>query len=179
MHFHEWKILCFGSNFTEVCSQGSNKQFCSVGSGNGLAPDRWQAITWTNADPFLRPIFVAQVGDELTDIVKNHVLVVVKQSWRIWVWIQKALWYKQNKTMHIFHRIYCVQQITLHHICWWRLINILTNKNRSHKNKFNTCTRTWNSIISNPENTIMHNGVLVTEKQFFYILFLELWYSSN
>ena len=34
--------------FTEVCSQGSNWQYPSIGSVNGLAPSRRQAIIWTN-----------------------------------------------------------------------------------------------------------------------------------
>ena len=35
-------------DFTEVCSQGSNYQYSSIGSENGLAPARRQAIIWTN-----------------------------------------------------------------------------------------------------------------------------------
>ena len=35
-------------DFTEVCSQGSNYQYCSIGSDNGLA----LAIIWTNDDQF-------------------------------------------------------------------------------------------------------------------------------
>ena len=49
MHFIEWKILNFDSYFTEVSSQGSNWQLVSFVSGNGLAPNRRQAITWTKA----------------------------------------------------------------------------------------------------------------------------------
>ena len=30
-----------------VCSQGSNQQYSSIGSDNGLAPSRRQAIIWT------------------------------------------------------------------------------------------------------------------------------------
>ena len=37
-----WKSLYYGSNFTKV--------WFSIGSDNGLAPNRWQAITWTNDD---------------------------------------------------------------------------------------------------------------------------------
>ena len=36
-------------NFTEVYSQGFNWQLVNIGSGNGLVPNRQQAITWTNA----------------------------------------------------------------------------------------------------------------------------------
>ena len=50
MHFHEWNILYFDSNFIEVCSWGSNWQYSSIGSDNGLAPIRRQAIIWTNAE---------------------------------------------------------------------------------------------------------------------------------
>ena len=45
-------------------SQESNHQKASTGSGNGLAPNRWQAITWTNGDPVSR-IYAALGGDEL------------------------------------------------------------------------------------------------------------------
>ena len=31
-----------------MCSQGSNKQYSSIGSDNGSAPAKQQAITWTN-----------------------------------------------------------------------------------------------------------------------------------
>ena len=39
MHFREWKVLYFDSNFTEVCSYGSNWQHVSIGSGNGMSPN--------------------------------------------------------------------------------------------------------------------------------------------
>ena len=65
MHFYEWKVFHFNSHFTEVCSSGSNWQKVSIGSGNGLAPVRRQAITWTNADPVHWRIYAALGGDEL------------------------------------------------------------------------------------------------------------------
>ena len=34
-------------------------------SGNGLAPNRQQAITWSNDDPVYRRIYAALAGDEL------------------------------------------------------------------------------------------------------------------
>ena len=46
--FLEWTCLHFDWNFTEVCSQGSIEQYASIGSDNGLAPNRRQAIIWTN-----------------------------------------------------------------------------------------------------------------------------------
>ena len=46
IHFREWNVLYFDSNFTAVCSCGSSWQYVSVGSGDGLAPNRRQAISW-------------------------------------------------------------------------------------------------------------------------------------
>ena len=51
MHFLEWKWQNTDSIFIEICSQISNVWYTSIGSGNGLAPNRRQAIAWTNADP--------------------------------------------------------------------------------------------------------------------------------
>ena len=65
MQFRQWKFFHFDSNVTEVCSWGSNWQKVSIGSGNGLAPNRWQAITWTNVDSVHPRIDVALGGDEL------------------------------------------------------------------------------------------------------------------
>ena len=39
-------MFTFRVNFTEVCSYGSNWQYPSIGSDNGLAPNRRQAIIW-------------------------------------------------------------------------------------------------------------------------------------
>ena len=66
MHFLEWKRQNSDSNFTEICYQESNWQQASIGSGNSLAPNRRQAITWTNADPVYWCIYAAYMrGDEL------------------------------------------------------------------------------------------------------------------
>ena len=48
MHFLERKCLNSDWNFSEVCSRGSNWQFSSIGSVNGLVTSRRQAIIWTN-----------------------------------------------------------------------------------------------------------------------------------
>ena len=47
MYYLEWKSLYFDSNFIEICFQGPNKS-SSVGSDNSLAPNRRQAIIWTD-----------------------------------------------------------------------------------------------------------------------------------
>ena len=63
MHFLEWTWS--DSNFTEICSQGSNWQHASIGLDSGLAPNSRQAIIWTNADPIHWHIYAALGGDEL------------------------------------------------------------------------------------------------------------------
>ena len=40
----------FQPNVTEVCFQWSSEQYVNIGSDNGLSPNRWQAIIWTNVD---------------------------------------------------------------------------------------------------------------------------------
>ena len=51
VHFREWKLLYFDWYFIEFCSLGSNWQKLRIGLYNGLAPNRRQAIIWTNAVP--------------------------------------------------------------------------------------------------------------------------------
>ena len=54
IHFVEWKCSNCDKNFTEVCSQGSNWQYSSIGSDNGLVPSRrqshylnqWKLVYW-------------------------------------------------------------------------------------------------------------------------------------
>ena len=43
------KNIRISTNFTEVCSLGFYQQYSSIGSDNGLASTRRQAIIWTNA----------------------------------------------------------------------------------------------------------------------------------
>ena len=57
MHFIEWKVLYFDSNFTELCWQ-----WVTIASGNGWAPKRRQVIIWTNADPVHRRIYATLGG---------------------------------------------------------------------------------------------------------------------
>ena len=48
LQFLELENKKFDLDFTEVCSQLSNQQYYNIGSNNGLAPARQQAISWTN-----------------------------------------------------------------------------------------------------------------------------------
>ena len=53
----------------------SNRQYISTGSGNGLVPNRRQAIIWTNADPIHWHIYAALGGDELKKIIAAHLKI--------------------------------------------------------------------------------------------------------
>ena len=47
--FLQWKFSYFNLNFTlKACSQGSDSQYASIDSDEGLAPNMCQAIIWTN-----------------------------------------------------------------------------------------------------------------------------------
>ena len=46
--FSWMKCINFDKDFTEFCFQGSNQQYSSIDSDNGLAQARRQAIIWTN-----------------------------------------------------------------------------------------------------------------------------------
>ena len=43
-------MLYFNSNFTDMCSHGLNSQYGIIGSDNGLAPNKRQAIMSHNDD---------------------------------------------------------------------------------------------------------------------------------
>ena len=54
-----------GRILIEICSQNSNWQYTIIGSYNGLAPERRQAIIWTNAGILL----IGPLGTHLSEIV--------------------------------------------------------------------------------------------------------------
>ena len=124
LHFREWKLMYFHSNFTEICSQGSSWQQPSIGSDNGLALKMRQAIISANADPVHWRICVAPGGDELTTTAFHNVLIqrrcdILNNSMgifmsRIWSWCQMLMpWHEMvvrtsTPTMCLSH--YCFLQ---------------------------------------------------------------------
>ena len=74
MHFLEWKCMNFTYDFTENCSSYANYQYSSIGSDNVLAPDRRQAIIWTNASPTRWRIYAALRGTELKITWWRHIM---------------------------------------------------------------------------------------------------------
>ena len=73
-HFHEWELLNFNHNLTEICSLGSNSKYGSIGPDNGLAPNRRQAIIWTNDDLGYWRIYASLGLNELKIIILTHLI---------------------------------------------------------------------------------------------------------
>ena len=79
-------LIRISLNFAPL--QGSNWQEVSIGSGNGLVPNRRQAIAWTNSDPVhwyicgTRGRWVKQFYTCL------YMISLVKQPW--WIWINSS-----------------------------------------------------------------------------------------
>ena len=48
MHFLKWKLLHFDLNITEMYSQWSSWKYIRIGSLYDVAPNRQQAMIWTN-----------------------------------------------------------------------------------------------------------------------------------
>ena len=64
-------------NFTAICSLGSNRHNGSIVSDDGLAPNRRQAIIWTNVDMLYWRIYAPLGLNELKSmpvrsIMRNH-----------------------------------------------------------------------------------------------------------
>ena len=78
------------SNFNDICSQEFNWQQSSIGSGNNLSQKRRQAITWTNAHPVHRRIYVALGGPNSLSLEQN------------------AQFYKQHFQMHFTTGEVCI-----------------------------------------------------------------------
>ena len=66
MHFSEYKIKIFWFEFHWRLFLRIRVQLFSIGSCNGLTPNRRQAIAWTNDDPVHRRIYAALRRDALT-----------------------------------------------------------------------------------------------------------------
>ena len=64
----------------------NNSALVLNGSGDGLTPNRWQAITWSNTDPVHWHIYVALWGGELTlylQIIlaaRSHMAQIIKSE---------------------------------------------------------------------------------------------------
>ena len=74
INFVVQKLSYFYSNFTTICSWGSNRQYTSIASDNGLAPNSHQAIIWTNGGlSYWRDAYMCDSGNMRFDGVVNEV----------------------------------------------------------------------------------------------------------
>ena len=71
-----FKLIFLNKN-GRILTQISLKFVPSIGSGNGLAPSRGQAITWTNDDPVHWGIYAALGGDELIHVYTSPTCCLV------------------------------------------------------------------------------------------------------
>ena len=88
-------------NFIEVCSEGSNYQYSSIGSDNGLVPSRGQAIIWTN-DDLLTHVWVTRPQWVKELIIYRNGLFVLPACYNIGTW--------QYYNVFVFHVILLYSQ---------------------------------------------------------------------
>ena len=96
--FFKWKLLfSLDWNFTEVCFQRSNWQKAIIGSDNGLAPNRRQAIIWTNGGLVYGRIYASHGLNKLSytwDVLYNS--RVSSQFFYIYIFLSNGLHLFQN-----------------------------------------------------------------------------------
>ena len=68
-------FLILIKKFTEDCSLGSNWQYHSIGLDNGLAPNRQQAIIWTNSDQTNWRVYAVLGGISMNQCADKTLLV--------------------------------------------------------------------------------------------------------
>ena len=96
MHFLEWKYMFeFWVQFDWICSLESNWQKYSIGWDNGLAPNRRQAIIWTNN------CLGASLG--LNEIIQGSpfLKIITCPTPRILKFFDLLLWNKEKKSVQI------------------------------------------------------------------------------
>ena len=105
--FSQRKLLYFSSNFTEICSQGSNYQFTSIGSDDGLVPNRRQGIFWTKGGLIYWCMYVSLSLNELThwgrmtniciiDYLRLSSIINTRFAWQQKLPVHQQPWYWLN-----------------------------------------------------------------------------------
>ena len=112
MYFLEWKWWFPLNFFQEV-----NWQYASIGSGNGLAPNRRQAYSWTNADPVHWCIYVTLGGDEL--IYTNLWFVITYPNNILSSCLRQIMLVKESQGMKYIHKTFHNKESSRIH--YWEL----------------------------------------------------------
>ena len=76
-------FLFFKWNFTEICSLWSNWQYGCIGSDNGLVPNRWQAIIWSNVGVFYWCNYVSLRLNELNKGLISDYMYKIINGWKL------------------------------------------------------------------------------------------------
>ena len=161
MHILEWKLFNFERNFTELCSLGSNWQNSSIGSDNGLAPNRRQAIICTNVYPVHWRMYAAIGGDELTHSFHNDQIWQAKLELEN---IKKHIFLKRKLKWSSFADVLCRLRIYLLHHFWiyaslWPYSVQWVNENEKKKLAMKKSIRCINQyfILVNEANLVSRN----------------------
>ena len=97
------KMYEFQEKFTKVCSYRSNWQYSSIGSDNGLVPNRWQAIFWTNGGLVYWCIYASLGLNELINmlwnIIRLHENPLQCHSRKLWTWA--LIWCYRMEIVHL------------------------------------------------------------------------------
>ena len=84
MQVREWKILNFDKKknhyLTEECYWSPNWQYPNIALDDGLAPNRRQAIIWSNIDPIHCRIYAALGADGLHRFI-SRVWMSISNDW--------------------------------------------------------------------------------------------------
>ena len=139
----------------------------SIGSGNDLAPHRWQAITWTNDDPVHWCIYAPISLDQLTDwslSTITHILQIIYPYSFSWMKIPqfriKFYWNVSSLKGPIDVRSTLVQIMA-----WWSKTKAITGNNVTKIHWYHFASSGHNEYIfcliyySQPFNWITRLGI--------------------
>ena len=119
------KWLYFDLNFTEICSQGSNWQPVSTGSGNGLVPSSRQAINWTNVSIVYRRVYASLGFDELTHSGQDKMANIILHN-AICIFSRETCELRKTCSWNEFPSVQL--QIIQHWFKYWLVVQVLTSR---------------------------------------------------
>ena len=119
VHFFLW-FNNFHSHFTEICSLGSNWQYGNIGSDNGLAPNRWQAIFWTNVVVLYWLIYVSIDLHELKHQGINKMVNILQTFSNVFPWKYSLdCWIQCPLYLFVFFHEPIEKKSSLVHVMAW------------------------------------------------------------